>query len=186
MIEKMKRLEVLAWIATLLGLAAKLSLMAWGNYALILGLVILATLNFLAAYQPPTVKEIQQRSDPPEFFADALAPKLIKIAGALVILGILFKLMLWRASRATLTPSTLIEVVVLFTLAVKGRFNIRAALFGALGVLMIFVSPKYLTALFHRDDPVLVEKMNYQIDHPRDTAAATAVRRYLAQQQSSR
>jgi len=64
--------------------------------------------------------------------------------------------------------------------------NLRALILGVIGGFMLFVSPKYLAQQFHRDDPVLVQKMIYQLDHPRDRAAAEDVRQYLKQKRAQR
>ena len=66
-------------------------------------------------------------------------------------------------------------------LLIQGIIRPYAVLLGMVSGVLFFVSRKDIVQLFHRNDPVLVEKMNYQLDHPRDKAAAETVRQHLLQ-----
>lgn len=192
------KLEVFALVLAALGLALKLSLIIIGNTLLVIGLVTLSTVYFLRAFAPLKrigVDEVnfpEQYFDKPtnkfsatsgeiSFFSDTLLPKIIWLGGATAVIGILFKLMIWPGANNQLFAGFGSELIVITGLALNQRVNFRSILLGALSGIMLFVNPKYLVQQFHRDDPVLVEKMFYQMDHPRDSAAGAAIRQYINQ-----
>ena len=59
-------------------------------------------------------------------------------------------------------------------------------LLAALGVLTLYIPAEKWIHQFHGNDPILVQKMIYQLDHPHDRAAAEAVRTYLNEQRHRR
>ncbi len=196
-----KLLNTIEWIASLvaaIGLAAKWSLVAEGNILLIVGLTALSSVCFLRAYSPAdatardqapaeAIGPIHAPSVPaktPSFLMDILLPKYINIGSAVVFIGVLFKLMSWNGSAMMLIGVVTMALVVVI-MALGRRMHARALVVAALSGLVFYVSPETLVQQFHRDDPALVKKMIYQLNHPRDRAAAEDTRQYL-QQKSAR
>ncbi|MDQ2770193.1 MAG: hypothetical protein M3Y54_06810 [Bacteroidota bacterium] len=192
------KVEAVALILSVLGLALKLSLISSGNTELIIGLSTLSTVYFLRAFAPskrigadevnfpeqyfgkPT-NHYAATSSEISFFSDSILPKVIWLGGATAIIGILFKLMIWPGANNQLFVGFGCELIVIIGLALNQRVSLRSIVLGALTGVMLLINPKYLVQQFHRDDPVLVEKMFYHMDHPRDSAAGAAVRQQLNQ-----
>ena len=192
------KLEVIALMLTGVGLALKLNLVNSGNMLLLVGLATLSTVYFLRAFAPlkqistdgvnfpeqyfgsPTNQFPATGSDI-SFFSDILMPKIIWLGGATAIIGILFKLMIWPGANNQLFVGLCSEIIVIIGLALNQHVNLRSTVLGVLTGTMLFINPKYLVQQFHHDDPVLVEKIFYYMDHPRDSAASAAVRKHLEQ-----
>jgi|GEM_PF-1803056 len=188
------KVEALSWLAAILGFLAQWNQLGAGAFLLMLGLGTLSLVYFLRAYAPAShVRPDSAAYDPsaayndfpepierPSFLLDGLAPKLTGISGAVVLLGILFKLLVWPGSRVMLLvgSATLLLVVVLS--ALRQRLNWRALLLTALGGLMLYVPSETLIRQFYRHDPALTEKMIYQLRHSRDRAAGEAVRQRVS------
>lgn len=192
------KLEAISLVMAVAGLVLKLSLMSSGNMLLLVGLGTLSTVYFLRAFAPmkrigadevnfpeeyfgKSTNQFPPTSGEVSFFSDSMLPKIIWLSGAVAIIGILFKLMIWPGANKQLFVGFGSEIIAIIGLALNQRVNLRSILLGVLSGMMLFVNPKYLVQQFHRDDPVLVEKMFYHMDHPRDTAAGAAVRKHLEQ-----
>lgn len=180
----------IAWTTALIGLSLKLALLAGGPILLLIGLgaaaLCSAALAFLPNELPGLVDGRTFESAQPDFFVELLAPKVIFISSAVAIIGVLFRLMIWAGSTNLLLIGGGNLVVVSVVLLVKRVFRPYAFLLGIVAIALLCVSRKDMVKLFHRNDLVLVEKMNYQIDHPQDQAAAEAVRRHLLQRPASK
>lgn len=176
------RVERLCWLLAAVGLAACYSPLRGGSTLLIIGLGGLAGVYFLRAFEP----EIDESG--PEL-AVAYAPvseslglrrKFQHIAGALTLVGILFKLLLWKGQGELLLAGVPFLVVTISLQWASGQF-VRSILFvAAIGLLTWAIPVETFIHLFHRDDPALVEKMIFQHRHPNDKAAADEVRHLLA------
>lgn len=193
------KLEVAGWIMAILGFAGKCALYNAGNTALIMGLSTLSLVYFLKASAPIRVHD-ESPSSPyradvaqfsptptePSFLVDSLLPKIINIGSSVLLIGILFKLLDWNGAGMMLIVGvgTLLPAVVI--LALNQRMNQRALVLTVLGGLLMYVSSDTLARQFHRDDPILVEKLIYRNHHPRDRAANEDVRLYLQQKRADR
>ncbi|MBF9141186.1 GldL-related protein [Hymenobacter properus] len=194
------KLHIVAWVVAILGFVAKWTQLEGGSTALIVGLATLSLVYFLTAYAPSRIPEddssaksyprqdtqIGESSKPASFLVDILLPKLINMSSAVLLVGMLFKLMSWNGSQTMLIvgEGTLFTAVILLLL--NQRINVRALVLAALGGLLMYTSADDLVRQFHRDDPVLVEKMIYRNHHPHDRAANEAVRQYLWHKQDKR
>lgn len=172
--------EKIAWLLAILGFAAKWNLLAAGNIMLILGLGALSSVYLLRAYQPAAPVEN------PSFLLDNLLPKYLGIGGAVVFMGVLFKLMTWNNGTALLLVGTITTTAVVLLTVFNQLFASRALAAAALGGLLLYVPAETLVRQFHHDDPVLVTKMIYQLNHPLDRAAAADVHQYLQQKRATR
>ena len=171
--------EKIAWPLALLGFAAKWNLLAAGHSMLILGLSALSAIYLLRAYQPAA-------AETPSFLLDNLLPKYLGIGGAVVFIGVLFKLMTWNNGTALLLVGTITLSVVVLIMVFNRLLTIRALVAAALGGLLLYVPAETLVRQFHHDDPVLVTKMIYQLNHPLDRSAAADVHQYLEQKRATR
>ncbi|MDO7846059.1 hypothetical protein Q5H92_06815 [Hymenobacter sp. M29] len=194
------KMEVIGWVVAIIGLAGKWWLLAGGSMMLIVGLSTLSVVYFLSTYAPARIKEedalseghrkpsapFAATSNAPSFLADLLLPKVINMSSAVLLIGMLFKLMSWNGSQMMLMvgESTLFTAVILLLL--NQRMHVRALVLVVLGGLLMYISADDLVRQFHRNDPVLVEKMIYRNHHPRDRAAQEAVREHLRQQRDQR
>jgi len=182
------KVEWIGWPLAVLGLGLHWAGLSGGPIVLLISLSTLALLFFLRAYEPIASGDILaintsyvpvvQPSDV-DFFLVAIAPKVQNIAGAVTLIGILFKLLFWKGSAALLLVgvSALVPVAV-WQLATK-RLRWRVAVVTALGLATWLVPTETLVRQFYRDDPALVAKMLYQAQHPHDRAAAQEVRRLM-------
>ncbi|AWM32682.1 GldL-related protein [Hymenobacter nivis] len=180
--------EKIAWPAALLGLAAKWALVPAGNYLLLLGLGTLGVVYFLQSYWPAAFAaggEPLDSSAPAPFLDDYLR-KVTSISAAVMVIGILFKLMNWSNGNTMLVVGVATMALVVVIAAFRRRLNRFAVAIAALGGLALYVPSETLIRQFHRDDPGLVEKLVYQLHHPRDRAAAADVQQYLQQKRSPR
>ena len=193
------KLEVAGWIMAILGFAAKWALYNAGNIGLIVGLGTLSEVYFLSAFAPLRIND-ESSSNPyradgaqfsplsaePSFLVDSLLPKIINISSSVLLIGILFNLLDWNGGGMMLIVGvgTLLPAVVI--LALNQRMNQRALVLTVLGGLLMYVSSDTLARQFHRDDPILVEKLIYRNHHPRDRAANEDVRLYLQQKRADR
>lgn len=188
--------EGVAWGETLLGLLLKWNLAIGGNILVLLGLSSLSLIYFMRAFLPAPA-QLSAPTDPghssPElaaskadFLGQAVLPKVIGIASAVVFVGISFKLLNLPGNLNLLLAGTASLGIVVGLLALRRQVSRTALVVGALGVMMILLPDELLIRQFHRDDPVLVEKMIYQLHHPHDPAANAAVRQYLQQRSANR
>ncbi|MBH8557856.1 GldL-related protein [Hymenobacter negativus] len=187
------KLEPASWVLAIWGFIASWNQLAGGDVFLIIGLANLALVYYLSAYKPRSLtnthgpnfesvasqQQILNTSQDTSFLLDTLAPKLIGISGAVVLIGTLFKLLFWSGSAIMLTVGTATMVLVVLLMALNQRLNRRAVVLAAIGIIMLTVSSETLMRQLHRDDPQLVELMVYQIHHPHDRAAADAVRIHI-------
>lgn len=197
------KMAVISLVVAVLGLVAKASLVKGGDIMLLVGLSTLSIVYVLRAFERTKLTGTDEVNFPKKylgqgrtkfaatskeisFFSDLILPKIVWLSGSVVIIGLLFKLMNWKGANQQLFNGVIGEVIVIICLAFNQRMNLRALILGVIGGFMLFVSPKYLAQQFHRDDPVLVQKMIYQLDHPRDRAAAEDVRQYLKQKRAQR
>lgn len=166
-----------------------------GNMLCIVGLMGLAIVYYLKAFEPPkTVDEInfpQQYFDSmgntfpvnknQSFFLDSLAPKVMYISSACVLVGIMFKLMFWNGSETMLLAGVPLLTFFVLAWALNQRVNRRAVIIAVLGGIMLFVSSETLMRQLYRDDPQLVETIVYQIHYPHDRAALEAYAKRMRQ-----
>ncbi len=191
--------EKIAWPLAILGFAAKWALVSAGNYLLLAGLGSLSVVYFLRSYwpgasaaqpQPGTAGQRRRlRSAEGHGGADFLDDYLRKITGistAVILMGVLFKLMSWSSGATLLVVGVATMVLAICIAAFKQRLNWFALAIAALGGIMLYVPSETVVRQFHRDDPVLAEKMVYQIQHPSDRAAAADVQQYLQQKRAAR
>ena len=94
--------------------------------------------------------------------------------------------MSWEYNTNLLLFGEACLLVVLLTLALKQHTSKQLVLLAALGVLALYIPAETWIRQFHGNDPVLVQKMIYQLNHPHDRAAAEAVRTYLNEQRHPR
>lgn len=196
------KVEKIGLLVTIVGL-----LFAWmhiGRFEvlLIVGLQTLAITCFLRAFEPLALEPTDELNFPSQYFSDhnlpiesqvprrlltdVLAPKVLNIAGACVIVGILFKLEFWKGADLQLLVGEIPLVLFVFLLALQQQIDRRALLIAILGGLMLLVSSETLMRQLHSDDPQLVELMVYQLHHPHDRAANEALRTYLHQKRTRR
>jgi hypothetical protein len=185
------KIEVLAWVLSIVGFIAKWNLISAGNIMLIVGLGSLANVYFLSAFMPGKTPESygeisSSQNEPPSFLIDTLSPKLANIGGAVALVGTLFKLMAWSGATMMLIEGTVVVLFVVVLLAFNQRSNRHALWAGVIGAITFYTPAETLVRQFHRDDQVLVQKMIYQLDHPRDRAAGEDVRQYLKQKRARR
>lgn len=158
-----------------------------GDIFCIVGLGGLAEVYFLRAFEPPKIYDevnfpqqyFNRASTCPNtkqqsFFLDSLAPKVMYISSACVLIGILFKLMFWKGAQTQLLAGMLPLAIFTIVLALNQRMNRRALVIAVLGGLMLSISTDDLMRQLYRDDPRLVELMVYQNHHPYDQAAQDA------------
>lgn len=181
--KQLDAVEKIAWPAAFLGLAAKWALVGAGSYALVLGLGALATVYFMRSYWPgaSVASGGAPTSAAPASFLDDYLRKVTGISAAVTLVGTLFKLMNWGNGNTLLVVGVATMALVVIGSAVAGRWSWLAVAIAALGGLALYVPSETLIRQFHRDDPELVEKLVYQLHHPRDRAAAEAVQQYLRQ-----
>ena len=185
------KIEVVAWILSIVGFMAKWNLIGAGNIMLIIGLVSLADVYFISAFKPIKRLDDSDGSSPYQtestsFLRDTLSPKLANIGGAVVLVGTLFRLMTWSGATIMLIDGTVVVLFVFVLLAFNQRINRLALWVGAIGAFMLYTPAETWVRQFHQDDPVLVQKMIYQLAHPRDSAAREAVSQYLKQKRAQR
>ena len=179
--------EGIAWGETLLGLLLKWNLAIGGNILLLLGLSSLALIYFMRAFLPTAAQPEQAAPAPKaDFMGQAVLPKVAGIASAIVFIGTSFKLLNLPGNLNLLLVGTGTLLIVVMLLALQRQVSRPALVTGALGIFMLLLPDELLIRQFHRDDPVLVEKMIYQLHHPHDPAANAAVRQYLQQQSANR
>ena len=197
-------IEKVSWLLTILGLAAKFNLVPVGSIILLIGLSNLSVVYLLSGYKPKSVtsattagpyfEPISSQNQPgqfsnmPEnqsFLVDILCPKLIGIGGSIVLVGTLFRLMIWNGSANMLIVGTGTILIVALLMTLNQRLNMRAVVLVVLGSIMLYISPEAWVRQFHHDDPILVAKMIYQIHNPRDPAAGEEVRQHLKQKRTS-
>ena len=186
------RLEMLCVLLSLLG-----GIMFWNHWVrdetlFIIGLGGLAELYFSKAFEPQKV--VDEVNFPQQyfsnygnqfpadknasFFLDTLAPKVLYISSATVLVGILFKLMFWNGSANMLLAGVPILVFFVLAWALNQRINRRAIVVAVLGSLLLFMPEETLVRQLHSDDPRLIELMINQLHHPHDRAANEALRAY--------
>jgi len=194
------RVEKLGLLVTVLGVLAALTLVGRYETLLIVGLGTLGLTSFLNTYKPRVLattdgpyfepitgqNQFSNSSNPPSFLLDSLCPKLIGISGAFILVGTLFKLMLWSGGANMLLVGTGIMLIFVLLMALNQRINMRSVVLAAIGIVMFTVSEETLMRQLHRDDPQLVELIVYQLHYPHDRAAAQAVRMRMNQMRHRR
>ena len=185
------KIEVAGWILSIAGFMAKWNLNSLGNLMLIIGLGSLADVCFLSAFRPEKMlnssdNDLPNQDASKSFLIDKLLPKIAWISGAVVLIGTLFRLMTWSGANIMLIVGTANVLIVIVLLAFNHRKNRHTLWIGAIGVIMLYIPDETWVRQFHRDDPVLVRKMVYQLEHPRDLAARDSVQQYLKQKRNQR
>jgi hypothetical protein len=191
------RVEVAAWLLAVLGVIAKWNLLASSGPLLVIGMLTLSSVFFLQAFAPRSnpdafAQEAHQRAGKTSpyftvtdmtrnFFFDAAIPMIVGISMAVAITGILFKLLFLPGSQPLLTVGAATIVLGTILVGLRRQLDRRTLVVGALGTFMLCVPSEALIQQFHRNDPVLVEKMIYQLHHPHDPAASQAVQLHLQQ-----
>jgi hypothetical protein len=195
--------EYLAWGIALTGFFLLWNQQAGGGILLIVGLGTLSIVYFLGAQLPVTQTAFgsataASRNDgdfrapivapeaQPSFLLDTLSPKIMGISGSVILIGTLFKLLNWNGWYMMLLVGTVVMLVQAVLLLIKQRTNARALILTAIGGAMLAVSPETLVRQFNGKDPVLVEKMIYQMQNPHDRAAAEDLRLYRMTKRSHR
>lgn len=187
------KLEVLYSSVTVLG-----GILFWNHWGrgyilCIVGLGGLAVVYFLKAFAPSVLldevnfperyfgNEHNSFSTPvnTSFFLDSLAPKTLYISSAVVLIGILFKLMFWKGSKTMLLVGVPSLMFYITALALHQRIYRRAIMVAIIGGLMLSVSEEKLMRQLYRDDPQLVEAIVNQIHHPYYRAASEAYRQRI-------
>ncbi|GAA4045700.1 hypothetical protein GCM10022409_34750 [Hymenobacter glaciei] len=120
------------------------------------------------------------------FFLDTLAPKVMYISGATVLIGMLFKLMFWKGGVMMLLIGVSLLAVFIFVSALNQRINRRVFVVAVLGGLLLSMPEETLIRQLHSDDPQLIELMITHLHHPQDRAANEALRVYLRQKRTQR
>lgn len=192
------KIEVISLLMSVVGFVTKWSLIKSGDYMLLIGLGTLSVVYFLRTYAPTVIDQenslvqlsgkavtaFAPTSAEPSFLVDILLPKIINLSSAITLIGIQFKLMSWSGSRIMLLVGVGALLTAVVLLALNQRMNLRALVLTLAGGVLFYVSADTLVRQFHRDDPVLVEKMIYRNHHPRDRAADEDVRQYLRQKRA--
>ena len=140
-----------------------------GAPALVVSLAFLSLFYFVGGYFQPV--EVGQKP--------SIAVSLVKIMSGMtlstLVIGALFKIMLWGGAATMLlvgTVGTLFIAVVIFALTrAQGHANgviQRCVAWACLSAVVFFISPTALFAMHHPNDPVLIEKFNVQEVHPND------------------
>lgn len=104
--------------------------------------------------------------------------KLLNISAAVVLVGILYKLLFFPGSRPLLLTGTVTLAIAAGLLAPTDNLAKKHALVLVLGLATWATDSETLVRQFHRDDPVLVEKLIFSLHHPYDKAAAEDLRKY--------
>jgi 4-amino-4-deoxy-L-arabinose transferase-like glycosyltransferase len=104
---------------------------------------------------------------------------MMYISSAVVLVGVLFKLMFWNGGETILTATLPILVFFVVAWALNQRLNRRAVLVAIIGGLMLSVSSETLLRQLYRDDPQLVEAIVNQIHYPHDRVAQQAYRKQM-------
>ena len=187
----------------LLGLAAKWALVPAGNYLLVPGLGALGVVYYLRSHWPaafiagsgmpvqpsPGARGRSLRAGDPDKQSPFLNDYLREVRGisaAVTFIGILFKLMNWGNGNTMLMVGVVTMSVMVVISAFGQRLNRFAVAIAALGGLALYMPSETLIRQFRRDDPGLVEKLVYQLHHPRDRTAAADVQQYLQQKSGPR
>jgi hypothetical protein len=173
------KVEIYGWLLAILGFLGYWNQLVAGALLLELGLGTLALTYFLRAFEPTTafhsrpdfaVAPRPQTLVAPDgsFYYDIVLPKVAMQGSAVTLLGTLFKLLFGAGTI----------MLVVLPQALRQQLNRRALAICALGGLMLYVPSATFVRQFHHNDPVLAEKIIFQLHHPRDQAAAEAVRQH--------
>ena len=187
------KVEKMHSLVTVLGVVLLWNHIKGGHILSMVGLCGLAVVYYLLPFKPLTFQDDinfpQQYFNRTEntlpvssnqsFFLDTLAPKVMYISSAVILVGTLFKLMFWSGGETMLRAG--VPLLIFFVLAwtLNQRVNRRALLVAVLGGLMLTVSSETLMRQLYRDDPQLVEAIVYQIHHPHDRAALEAYQKRM-------
>lgn len=180
----------IAWTIAITGFLMKSTLLMGGSFLLIIGLGTAAICCVICAFLPTQVLvtnsaapfdnyALDAHQNQPDFFVDFVFPKVIFLSSAVAAIGILFRMMSWQGNTSFLIVGGTSLVVSSALMMAKGKMRPYAILLSIVCAVLFFISRKDIVQFFHRNDSALVEKMNYQIDHPKDKAAAEAVRQHL-------
>ena len=187
------KIELIAAVAAIVGLAMKYALQSGGDLLLLLGMSILALIYFLRTSQPanflpdasadaPRNKQLPGlQPDAPDslLLTQVIAPKLANLGASVICVATLFKLLSWNGSAIMLIVGVTTLGLSLLLLALARHLPLKYLLLFALGVAVWAVPAETLIRQFHRNDPVLTQLLLYRLHHPRDRAANEAVRQYL-------
>lgn len=185
------RVERIGWLLAITGLVSKYYLFAKADMLLMVGIGTLAVVYFLQTYAPvptvPATPKLEETSFylrqgatrlPPPFLG-VVATKVISLSSALVLLGILSKLMFWKGATTLLLVGSFSSLIALALLSSVSQFSRIGFTIAILGISLLIIPTETLVRTFYRDDPALVGKMIFQHHHPEDKAAAAEVLRLL-------
>ncbi|MGY3089442.1 hypothetical protein ACVWYF_002490 [Hymenobacter sp. UYAg731] len=187
------KLEVLYVLVSILG-----GIMFWNHWGrgetlLLVGLGGLSVVYYLKAFEPQkAIDEINfplqysnnfenqfSVNETRSFLLDSLAPKVMYISSACILVGVLFKLMFWTGGNTMLIATVPLLVFFVIACALSQRINRRTVLVALIGGLMLSVSSETLMRQLYRDDPQLVEAIVNQIHHPHDRIALEAYQKQM-------
>ena len=168
-----------------------------GNTLCVVGLGGLAVVYYLLAFKPrnsqdainftrhcfDSEKDTLQINTKQSSFLDLLVPKVMYISSAVVLVGVLFKLMFWNGSEVMLLAAVPLLTFFVLAWALNQRVDRRAVIVAVLGGLMLSISSETLMRQLYRDDLQLVEAIVYQIHHPHDRAALEAYKKQMREYQ---
>jgi hypothetical protein len=175
----MKILERILAVAIVVGLVLKFSLIAGGDFILLLAMMTLASIYFpigFLFFNQIRLRDIFKNSSA---LKDMTAFKACFAIGtgvglSTIIIGALFKLLNFTGANAMLVAGlsvTTIIVVVAIILSVKNnhansKFILwRASVVGAVGVVLLFTSGLAIVKLQYRDHPAYIDAYtNYSND----------------------
>ena len=86
--------------------------------------------------------------------------------------------MAWEHNTNILLLGEVCLLISILSLALKQRTNRQLLLLAALGGLTLYIPAKTWIYQFHGNDPILVQKMIYQLNHPGNRAEAKDVYNY--------
>jgi hypothetical protein len=183
--------KVFGWLERLLvgiaviGSVLILSSTSGGAGMLVLSLGFLSLLYFLGGYFQPVQTE-QKFS-----VKVALVKVLSGFTLSVLVIGLLFKLMVWSGAAVMLLIGicgTVVVAIIAFALT-HAEYNVagilrRSAIWSGLGAVLFLTSSTTLFALHNPDDPVLIEKFKTREAHPDDPAIQSDFDNYRRQQLS--
>ncbi|MET4073877.1 hypothetical protein [Hymenobacter sp. UYCo722] len=196
------KLEVISWILAVIGFVANWFQLRNADYLLIIGLGGLADVYMLKALSPLQIaaddEQYLMANESGEHYSqiaptdvrnsnfDTVRRQIIAFGSGAIFAGVLFRLMAWEYNTNILLFGEACLLVAILSLALKQHYSMRLLLLAALGGLTLYIPAETWIHQFHGNDPILVQKMIYQLDHPRDQAAAQDVREYLKQKRARR
>ncbi|MDJ0366967.1 hypothetical protein QMK33_17590 [Hymenobacter sp. H14-R3] len=177
------RIEQICWPIAGLGLVYRYCLLRGNDTMLMVALGTLATVYFLRAFEPSD--ELAETGPPLNFNYEPVVttPNLLQqfqgISSGGPLMGILFKLLFWEGATMSLLLSVPIVVTVVAWRLANGSLTRPAIVIAGLRISAWAYPTEIMVRQFYRDDPDLVEKTLYQVQHPNDRAATAEVHRLL-------